>query len=114
MPRTWASVPHTDADLLILTTPEGVCLEVSATVEWMLGLTPQQLIDRPLATVVTAYDVPTIQAMLDRVRREGSARTTMRLHHRNGRQVWLDVSAKRLDDVDEPVVLVAGRDVTDD
>jgi diguanylate cyclase (GGDEF)-like protein/PAS domain S-box-containing protein len=111
---SWAAAPHTDADLMIFTTPEGVCLDVSPTVEWMLGLTPDQLVGRPLLTVVTAHDVPTIQAMLDRVRRDGSARTTMRLHHRNGVQIWLDISAKQLDDGEERVVLVAGRDVTDD
>ena len=106
-------VAHTDADLVLITTLDGVCLEVSATVEWMLGLTPEQVVDRPLATVVTALDVPTVQAMFERVRRDGAARTTMRLHHRNGAQLWLDVSAKRLEG-EEPVVLVSGRDVTDD
>ena len=108
-------VQHTDADLILVTTPEGVCRDASATVEWMLGVPADQVVGRPLTSVVTALDVPTVQAMLDRVRRAGSARTTMRLHHRNGAQIWLDVSAKMLDDGDsEPVVLVAGRDVTDD
>ena len=109
----WASVPHTDSDLVLVTTPDGFCLDVSSTVEWMLGLRPDEVVGRPLASVVTALDVPTVQALLDRVRRGGSARTTMRLHHRNGAQMWLDVSAKRLDH-DEDVVLVSGRDVTDD
>jgi diguanylate cyclase (GGDEF)-like protein/PAS domain S-box-containing protein len=107
-------VQHTDADLILVTTPEGVCRDASATVEWMLGVPADQVVDRQLTTVVTALDVPTVLAMLDRVRRSGSARTTMRLHHRNGAQIWLDVSAKLLDDGEEPLVLVSGRDVTDD
>jgi PAS domain S-box-containing protein len=107
-------VQHTDADLILVTTLAGVCLDASATVEWMLGVPVDQVVGKPLTTVVTALDVPTIHAMFDRVRRSGAARTTMRLHHRNGAQIWLDVSAKLLDEGDDPVVLVAGRDVTDD
>lgn len=70
-------VQHTDADLILVTTPEGVCRDASATVEWMLGVPADQVVDRQLTTVVTALDVPTVLAMLDRVRRSGSARTTM-------------------------------------
>src|SRR3954471_17550906 len=103
--RPWASVPHTDADLVLVTTVEGVCLDVSGTVEWMLGIDVADVVNRPFASVVTALDVPTVQAMFERVRRDGSVRTTMRLHHRNGAQFWLDVSAKQLDG-DSPVVLV--------
>jgi len=107
-------VQHTDADLILVTTLDGVCLDASSTVEWMLGVPAEQVLGRPLTAVVTALDVPTVQAMFDRVRRAGAARTTMRLHHRNGAQLWLDVSAKLLDDGAEPVVLVSGREVTDD
>jgi diguanylate cyclase (GGDEF)-like protein/PAS domain S-box-containing protein len=108
-------VQHTDADLILVTTPDGVCLDASSTVEWMLGVPADQVVGRQLTTVVTALDVPTVQAMFARIRRAGSVRTTMRLHHRNGAQIWLDVSAKLLNDGDaDPVMLVAGRDVTDD
>ena len=107
-------VQHTDADLILVTTLDGVCMDASATVEWMLGVPAEQVVGHPLTAVVTALDVPTVQAMFDRVRRAGTARTTMRLHHRNGAQLWLDVSAKLLDDGAEPVVLVSGREVTDD
>jgi len=110
-------VPHTDADLVLVTTPDGVCLDVSDTVAWMLGVTAEQVRGRTFASAVTALDVPTVQALFERVRRAGSARTTMRLHHRNGAQMWFDVSAKLVDSESEsgdPVVLVSGRDVTDD
>lgn len=112
----WGSVPHTDADLVLVTTPEGVCLDVSVTVEAMLGFPASAALGRSFVGVVSAYDVPTLQALFDRVARSGGARTTMRLHHRSGTQIWLDVSAKRLptEDGSGEVVLVAARDVTDD
>ena len=113
----WSSVPHTDADLVLVTTLGGACLDVSRTVETMLGIDPDEVLGHPLNEVVDPQDGPTVQAVVDRVRRDGAARTTIRLHHRNGHQVWLDVSAKRIDthgESEEQVVFVAARDVTDD
>jgi len=111
----WASVPHTDADVVMVTTPDGVCLDVSDTLETMLGIDPDAVLGKSIVGAVSAYDVPTLQALFDRVQRSGAARTTMRLHHRSGTQIWLDVSAKRVtSDTGTEVVLVSGRDVTDD
>ena len=113
---SWPTVPHTDADLVLVTTPEGVCLDVSDTLEAMLGLPARAALGRSFVGVVSAYDVPTMQSLFDRVARTGAARTTVRLHHRSGTQIWLDVSAKRLTTEDDgrEVVLVSARDVTDD
>jgi len=108
-------VPHTDADVVMVTTPDGVCLDVSDTLETMLGIDPDAVLGKSIVGAVSAYDVPTLQALFDRVQRSGAARTTMRLHHRSGTQIWLDVSAKRVtSDTGTEVVLVSGRDVTDD
>ena len=108
-------MPHTDADVVMVTTPDGVCLDVSDTLETMLGIDPDAVLGKSIVGAVSAYDVPTLQALFDRVHRSGAARTTMRLHHRSGTQIWLDVSAKRVtSDTGTEVVLVSGRDVTDD
>ena len=108
-------MPHTDADVVMVTTPDGVCLDVSDTLETMLGIDPDAVLGKSIVGAVSAYDVPTLQALFDRVQRSGAARTTMRLHHRSGTQIWLDVSAKRVtSDTGTEVVLVSGRDVTDD
>ncbi|HMC71374.1 MAG TPA: diguanylate cyclase, partial [Mycobacteriales bacterium] len=103
-------------DLVLVTTPDGVCLDVSATLQAMLGIPPSSALGRSFVGVVSAYDVPTVQALFDRVARTGAARTTIRLHHRSGTQIWLDVSAKQLtaEGGASDVVLISARDVTDD
>src|SRR4051812_800092 len=112
-----ASVPHTDADLVVVATLDGRCLDVSPTVVPMLGVEPGDVIGRLLADAVDPDDRATIQAALQRVTRSGSVRMTIRLHHRAGHLVWLDVSAKLLpadDGDDDTHVFVLARDVTDD
>jgi diguanylate cyclase (GGDEF)-like protein/PAS domain S-box-containing protein len=110
----WSSVPHTDADLVLVTTLDGRCLDASETAEAMLGVPVSALVGQVVVDVVGQPDGATMQAVFDRVRRDGSARTTIRLTHGPGTTIWLDVSAKQLTTADGNVVLFAARDVTDD
>ncbi|MDQ1697851.1 MAG: hypothetical protein QOJ03_3204 [Frankiaceae bacterium] len=113
----WSSVPHTDADLVLVTTLDDKCLEVGSTAESVLGVPAAELRGRALCDVVAPADKLVVQAVTDRVRGQGNARTTIRLSHRAGHQVWLDVSAKLLAKASAPggqVILIVARDVTDD
>jgi len=111
----WESVPHTDADLVLITTPDGVCLSASETVERMLGRAVTEVVGRPVAEAVSDLDAASLQGVFARVRRDGAARTTIRITPATAAALWLDVSAKFItrDDVGE-VVVFAARDVTDD
>ena len=112
--KAWASVPHTDADLVLITTPDGVCLEASSTVEQMLGLRVGDVVGRAVVEVVGELDAASLQAVFARVRRDGSARTTIRLTPVSAPPLWLDVSAKVVTKGESDLVVFAARDVTDD
>jgi diguanylate cyclase (GGDEF)-like protein/PAS domain S-box-containing protein len=118
--RLPSALLHTDDDLVLVTTGDGRCLEVSQNVTLMLGIAVDELRGHFLANVVASTDVAMIRAMWDRLRQTGRLRSTLRLHHRSGHSAWLDVSGQRIaedpgDESDErPVYLIVGREVTDD
>jgi diguanylate cyclase (GGDEF)-like protein/PAS domain S-box-containing protein len=108
---------HTDDDLVVVTSVNGRCLDVSPSVSAMLGVAPDEALGQSLYDVVDGRDVPTIRVVWERVARSGSARSTIRLHHRAGHSVWLDVSGRQLahhSDYDRAVCVFVARDVTDE
>ncbi len=107
---------HTDDDLVVVTSADGRCIDASPSLLPLLGIEVAELRDHYLSNVVGTRDVPMIRAMWERLRRTGRLRSTLRLQHRDGRQVWFDVSGQRLDGDDgaAPTFLIVGREVTDD
>jgi diguanylate cyclase (GGDEF)-like protein/PAS domain S-box-containing protein len=110
----WA---HTDVDLLIVTSMHGVCLDVSDNCLAMLGVDVDELIGHTVCDVASAADLPTLRALRGQLDRDGRARSTVRLHHRDGRVVWLDVVGQPATDdgrFSQASILFVARDVTDD
>jgi diguanylate cyclase (GGDEF)-like protein/PAS domain S-box-containing protein len=108
---------HTDDDLVIVTTTTGCCLDVSANLVTLLGIPVEDVLGGSMYDVLDPTDSATLRTVADRLERSGTVRSTIRLRHRDGRSVWLDVSGQRLEahpSYDEPVSLYLARDVTDD
>ncbi|HTR71313.1 MAG TPA: EAL domain-containing protein [Mycobacteriales bacterium] len=109
---------HTDDDLVVVTTPDGLCLDISASVTRVIGLTVDQAIGRMVSDLVDAEDAPTVRAVFDRLETSGRVRSTIRLRHRDGRLVWLDVAGQMIEKdrhrYQTPACLIIARDVTDD
>jgi diguanylate cyclase (GGDEF)-like protein/PAS domain S-box-containing protein len=108
---------YTDDDLLIVTALDGRCLDVSSSMFALLGITVDEAFGRPFHQLVGSVDHQTIRTVWDRLIQTGHVRSTVRLHHRRGQSVWLDVSGQKLDShpaYDQPVFLLVARDVTDD
>jgi len=108
---------YTDDDLLVVTTPSGRCLDVSPSLPAILGIAVDELVAARVSEVVSGVDSQAIRTVWDRLAATGRVRTTIRVHHRNGRSVWLDIAGQRLEHhprYDRPVCLFVARDVTDD
>jgi diguanylate cyclase (GGDEF)-like protein/PAS domain S-box-containing protein len=108
---------HTDDDLLVVTSANGRCLDVSPSLFTMLGIAPVEAVGHSLYDVVETGDAHAVRMIWERLASSGSVRSTIRLHHRNGQSVWLDVSGRRLlhhPEYDGEVCLFVGRDVTDE
>lgn len=108
---------YTDDDLLVVTSTAGRCLDVSPSVATMLGIAVDDAVGHSLCDVVDHADSQTVRNVWDRLNQTGHVRTTIRVSHRNGQPVWLDVAAQTLPDhpsYDGAVCLFVARDVTDD
>jgi diguanylate cyclase (GGDEF)-like protein/PAS domain S-box-containing protein len=108
---------HTNADLLVVTSISGRCLDVSPNLDLIIGLSRGEAIGSELCGVVDRSDVQTLKTVWRRLNQTGQVRSTIRVGHRDGQSVWLDVAGQRLLDhpsYDEPVCLFVARDVTDD
>jgi diguanylate cyclase (GGDEF)-like protein/PAS domain S-box-containing protein len=104
-------------DLLVVTGMDGVCLDVSRSAETILGIPVGEAVGHNVCTVVDPLDVHIIRTMWDRLIQTGHVRSTIRLRHRSGSSVWLDVSGEQVadhPDYDGPIQLLVARDVTDD
>jgi len=108
---------HTDDDLVVVTSASGRCLDVSPSVVRLLGVGQDEAVGKSLYTVVEPADVHAIRQVWERVAKSGTARSTIRLHHRSGQLVWMDVSGVKIEhhpEYDRTVLLFMARDVTDD
>jgi diguanylate cyclase (GGDEF)-like protein/PAS domain S-box-containing protein len=108
---------HTDDDLIAVLDAEGRCLDISASVTSMLGISVEAALGAMLCDLVAAENRQTLQAIWRSLQRSPRARSTIRFEHPDGQQIWLDVSAQVLDrhpSHDGQVRLFAARDVSDD
>jgi diguanylate cyclase (GGDEF)-like protein/PAS domain S-box-containing protein len=105
---------HTDADYVLLLTPEGRLLAASANLETHLGWDLARAASEGiLSAVEDEAQKAALTALQTRVQTTGSARGTVQLHSRTG-LIWLDVAAKHLTDEPGSPVHVSARDVSDD
>ncbi len=111
------TLTHADVDLVLVTSHDGTCLQVSGNAVAILGVEPAQLIGQPLWETATPGDLRTLRTLWSSLERSGRARSTIRLHHRDGHPVWLDVVGQPWvpdDWFEQPLNLFVARDVTDD
>jgi PAS domain S-box-containing protein len=116
-PTEGGSMLHTDDDIVVVTSVSGRCLDVSPSLVSMLGVPLEEALGYGIDTAMAPYDVAALRTVWDRVRLAGSGRSTIRVHHRNGQSVWLDISGQRFEDhpvYDRPICLFVARDVTDE
>jgi diguanylate cyclase (GGDEF)-like protein/PAS domain S-box-containing protein len=117
LPTRGVAILHTDDDVVLVADLDGRGIEASASLTTILGIPVEECPGAPIWELVVPQDSTMVKAMFERLHRAGQLRSTIRVHHRDGRQGWLDVSAQRLDGHPayvEPVFLIVGRDVTDD
>jgi diguanylate cyclase (GGDEF)-like protein/PAS domain S-box-containing protein len=108
---------HTDDDLVVVTSVNGRCLDVSPSLLTMLGVPLDEAIGHAIEGTMPPSDVAALRTVWDRVRLAGTGRSTIRVHHRDGRSVWLDISGQRFEhhpEYDRPICLFVARDVTDE
>jgi diguanylate cyclase (GGDEF)-like protein/PAS domain S-box-containing protein len=100
-------------DLIVRLRADGEYLYVSPAASALLGWTPEELM-APRWELVHPNDRARFQGELSRLfRYGGSVTTTYRARHRDGHYVWIEAVAQRVDAVDPPEVVYAGRDVTE-
>lgn len=87
---------HTDADLVLVTSSDGRCLDVSPNVSMLLGLSSEDVIGASVCELLDRADLATVGSVWDRIGRDGRVRATIRLRHRDGTPVWLDVAGQVL------------------
>lgn len=117
MPPVPPSLTHADVDLVIVTSLDGACLQVSDNSGEILGVAPTALIGRPLWHVASPADERTLRSIWASLQRSGHTRSTVRLHHPDGHPLWLDVAGQPWvsdDRYNQPVNLFVARDVSDD
>jgi diguanylate cyclase (GGDEF)-like protein/PAS domain S-box-containing protein len=108
---------HADVDLVIVTSADGTCLQVSDNSATILGSASADLVGRSWWDVASAADTRTLRSFWTSLQRNSHARSTVRLHHRDGQPLWLDVVGQPWEQdgrFDQPVNLFVARDVTDD
>ncbi|GBC87474.1 hypothetical protein HRbin12_01481 [bacterium HR12] len=86
----------------------------SARVREVLGFEPDELVGRALTDLVAPEDVPTVLGIAaERLGTEAPALFRVRARHRDGRDLWVGVSAvDRSDDPEIRSVVVTVRDIT--
>jgi diguanylate cyclase (GGDEF)-like protein/PAS domain S-box-containing protein len=108
---------HTDDDLVFVMSSDGRCLDVSGSLLALIGLAVEEALGRSLDEVAGDLDHQTVRTIWDRLAATGRVRSTIRIHHRDGQLVWLDVAGQRIEQhpmYDGAVYLIVARDVTDD
>jgi diguanylate cyclase (GGDEF)-like protein/PAS domain S-box-containing protein len=98
-------------DLIVRLRPDGTQSYLSPASQALLGYRPEALEDiRPL---IHMDDRATVRATIAQLFAEGgSAPLLFRMRHRDGHEVWLEATARRVDAGDGPKVIFAARDVT--
>jgi PAS domain S-box-containing protein len=100
-------------DLIVRLRVDGQFLYVSPASSVLFGHTPEELMAARWE-LVHPNDRARFQGEVSRLfRYGGSLTTTYRARHRDGHYVWIEAVAQRVDAVDPPEVVYAGRDVTE-
>jgi diguanylate cyclase (GGDEF)-like protein/PAS domain S-box-containing protein len=100
-------------DLIVRLRADGQFLYVSPASSVLFGHTPEELMAARWE-LVHPNDRVRFQGEVSRLfRYGGSLTTTYRARHRDGHYVWIEAVAQRVDAVEPPEVVYAGRDVTE-
>jgi diguanylate cyclase (GGDEF)-like protein/PAS domain S-box-containing protein len=99
-------------DLVVRLRPDGTRPYVSASSTALIGWTPEELaISR--RELLHPDDRVRVEAEVARLFKHGGRLvTTYRMRHKDGRYVWLEASAQRVDSVAPHEIVYAARDVT--
>ncbi len=104
------------SDIVARLDPGGTTLQISPSCERILGYTPAELGSRPMLEFVHADDRPAAERTLrELLAGHDTANVTLRILHKNGQAVWLEVSADAIRDGQTGAVreiLSVSRDVT--
>ncbi len=89
-------------DLIMLSNVDHRLTYISPSVERVTGYSPELLVGRPLISLVHADDGPAMQAISERLYREGPGaeppRIEYRARHRDGRWLWFETRTSLLRD----------------
>jgi len=73
---------------------------VTASVEQLIGLTPEELAELPLMDWLHPEDAPTVVAAAISLARTGAGQGRMRAKHRDGSYVWIEVLLRAIPEYD--------------
>lgn len=114
--RRYHLLVEESTDLISRQDLDGTCLWVSRSVQQLLGRRPSELIGRAFDEVVHPGDREPLRALLASLADGGEdVRHTYRVHHRDGRWLWLETALRAVRDPDTAAVseiIGVGRDVT--
>jgi PAS domain S-box-containing protein len=114
--RRYHLLVEDSTDLISRQDPDGTCLWVSRSVQQLLGRRPSELTGRAFDELVHPSDRRALRALLTGLADGGEdVRHTYRLHHRDGRWLWLETVLRAVRDPDTAAVseiIGVGRDVT--
>jgi diguanylate cyclase (GGDEF)-like protein/PAS domain S-box-containing protein len=96
-------------DLIVRMDTSGRVLYVSPSVEVLLGWAPAQFREAPWEWIHPDDRVRVRNQFGNLFRYGGSLVATYRVLHRDGHYVWIEASVHRVDSIDPPEVLFAGR-----
>ena len=87
-------------------------LYISPSTYEIRGFTQEETIDQPLEEIIVPESMEKLLSLLDLAQkelREGSSQShtaEIAVHHKNGSQVWLEISAKLIQEKNEPPKIV--------
>jgi diguanylate cyclase (GGDEF)-like protein/PAS domain S-box-containing protein len=104
-------VTDASTDLIATFGFDGKVRSVNPACEAILGYRPEELIGRDRAELIVEEDRPEGRPDLDLYGADGSLRDELRLRHRDGHDVWLELDLQA--DPDERLIVAIGRDVSE-
>lgn len=108
----------TDDDVAVWLDARGRATSCTSTMTSVLGYHPDDVLGRSPSDLPDPVDAAAMASVLERLGRTGRIRTTVRLHHRAGHPVWLDLAGKAVRLGTGPAAgtafCITARDVTDE
>jgi PAS domain S-box-containing protein len=103
-------------DMLLLTDTNLTCTYASASIKWILGYEPNEMIGKPIYQFIHSDDLPRVMEVAKKTLGDGSeVKMEVRVRHADGHYLLLEVTGKDLNDYNGEFIgaLLTSRDITE-